>query len=184
MAQLVALLRGINLASSRRIAMADLRALLAEKGFEGVRTHLQSGNVVLRSDDPPDAVARAIEEAIQERSGLDVDVIVRTADELAAVVAANPLGDVARDGAKHIVAFLSAEPDAAALRALAEEDFAPEQFEARGREIYAWCPNGLQKSPLMKALTDRGRLGDRSVTATVRNWNTVTRLAAMASEDD
>ncbi|HWT24863.1 MAG TPA: DUF1697 domain-containing protein [Solirubrobacteraceae bacterium] len=181
MAQLVALLRGINLAKSRRIAMADLRALLEEQGFEAVRTHLQSGNVVLASDDAPDAVAAAIAAAIEERAGMSVDVVVRTADELAAVVAANPLAGVASDGARHVVAFLRNEPDAAALRALAEEDFGPERFEARGREIYAWCPNGLQKSPLLKAIG--ARLGKAPQTATVRNWNTVTKLAAMADED-
>src|SRR3712207_6467603 len=128
MARLVALPRGINLGRSRRIAMADLRALLEDEGYEDVRTHLQSGNVVLRSDDPPERVAAAMERSLRNRFGMDVDVIVRTGNELAAVVAADPLGDLADDGARHVVAFLSSEPDPDALRALADEDFGPERF--------------------------------------------------------
>jgi uncharacterized protein (DUF1697 family) len=180
-ARLVALLRGINLGRTRRVPMAELREMLEEMGYADVRTLLQSGNAVFTADEPPDDVARAIEAKIAKRFGFDVDVVVRTADELAAVVAASPLPDIATDGARYVVVFLPAEPDRAALAALAERDFAPERFEARGREVYAWCPNGLQKSPVIAALMDR--LGSGTGTATVRNWNTVTKLAAMAGED-
>jgi uncharacterized protein (DUF1697 family) len=162
------------------MAMADLRACLQAAGFAGVRTHLQSGNVLLDSDDGPDAVARAAETAISERFGIDVDVIVRTGEELAAVVAADPLGDVVTSGSRYVVVFLPAEPDPAAVAELAERDFAPEEFRSHGREFYAWCPNGQQKSPVMRALTDR--LGGKGGTYTVRNWNTVTKLAAMAAD--
>jgi uncharacterized protein (DUF1697 family) len=177
MAQLVALLRGINVGSHNRIGMADLRDLLGELGYEGVRTHLQSGNVILSSDDAPGAVGRAIEEGIRARFGLDVDVVMRTAEELEEVVDANPLGDVATDGSKHMVVFLPAEPPAGALDALAEGDFGEERFIARGREIFVWCPDGLRDSALMKALG--GRRVALSTTATVRNWNTVTKLLAL-----
>ena len=177
MAQLVALLRGINLGSARRVAMADLRAMLEDMGYEGVRTVLQSGNVVLTAGKGADAVGRAIEQRIHKEFGLDVDVMVRTAAELAAVVAADPLAGIATDGAKAVVIFLSAEPDAAAVTELAAEDFAPEEFRVRGRELYAWCPNGLQKSPLVKALTER--LTPPSGSATARNWNTVLKLHAL-----
>jgi uncharacterized protein (DUF1697 family) len=172
----VALLRGINLGPKRRVAMADLRALLQAAGFEDVRTHLQSGNVVLETAEPPDAAARIIEERIAERVGFDVDVIVRTTEELEDVVAHSPFADVATDGSRHFVVFLPSEPDAAVLQELAEQDFDPDQFGARGREIYAWCPNGMRDSKLMRALADP-RLAP---TGTVRNWNTVTKLLALA----
>lgn len=176
MAAVVALLRGINLGSKRRIAMAELRTALAEAGFENVRTLLQSGNVVLDSPDPPETVARAIETRIAERFGLDVDVIARTAPELADTVAASPFADVATDGSRYFVVFLPAAPDAAALRELERQDFDPDRFSVRGREIYAWCPDGMRDSRLMRALGDP-RLAP---TGTVRNWNTVTKLLAMA----
>ena len=179
MSVVVALLRGINLGPKRRVAMADLRALLQDAGFENVRTHLQSGNVVLETGDPPDEAARTIEERIAERYGFDVDVIVRTAPELADVAANSPFADVATDGARHFVVFLPSEPDAAALAELAEQDFEPDRYAARGREIYAWCPNGMRDSHLMRALADP-RLAP---TGTVRNWNTVTKLLALARPD-
>jgi uncharacterized protein (DUF1697 family) len=173
----VALLRGINLGSKRRIAMAELRAALEGAGFENVRTLLQSGNVVLDSPDPPDAVARAIEATIAERFGLDVDVIVRTGPELAETVAGSPFANVASDGSRYFVIFLPSAPEAAALRELEAQDFEPDRFSVRGREIYAWCPNGMRDSRLMRALGDP-RLAP---TGTVRNWNTVTKLLAMVS---
>lgn len=178
MARLVVLLRGINLGRSRRVAMADLRALLEELGYEDVRTHLQSGNAVLATGDRPAAVATAVEEGMAERFGMDVGAVVRTAKRLAAIVAADPLGEVADDPARRMVIFLPAAPDRAALRALAEEDFGDERFEASGLEVYAWCPGGIGRSRLMAAL------GDARLTpgGTARNWRTVTRLAEMAGE--
>ena len=123
-------------------------------------------------------MARNIEGAIAERFGMEVGVVVRTAQEMADVVAANPLADVATDGAKQHVIFLSAEPDAAALAAIG--DPAPEVFVVRGREIHVWCPDGTQRSALMKALGKPG-IAPGAI-ATVRNWNTVTKLAALAGE--
>jgi uncharacterized protein (DUF1697 family) len=174
----VALLRGINVGRNKRIGMADLRAMLEELGYEDVRTLLQSGNAVFGAAGKPDAVARNIEGAIAERFGMEVGVVVRTAQEMADVVAANPLGDVATGGAKQHVIFLSAEPDAAALAAIA--DPAPEAFAACGREIHVWCPDGLQASALIKALS-KPVIAPGAI-ATVRNWNTVTKLAALAGE--
>jgi uncharacterized protein (DUF1697 family) len=167
--QLALLLRGINLGPNRRVGMADLRALLTEAGYDDVRTLLQSGNVILRSGDEPDDVARAAGKLLADRSGFDVDVLVRTERELARIVEANPLGDVATDGSRHFVAFLSQD---AAPNDLAPASFEPERLEVRGREAYVWCPDGLRDSRLMKAL-DRKPLAP---VVTVRNWNTVTKV--------
>jgi len=175
MAQLVALLRGINLGNRNRIAMADLRESLAELGYGEPRTLLQSGNAIFETGDAPDAVERAIEQAIGKRFGFDVDVVVRTAGELAEVVAANPLAAVAHDGSKHLVVFLSERPDEAALGELSARDFSPERFAAKGRELYAWCPDGVRNSPVLKALTAK----PIAPTGTARNWNTVTKLLDM-----
>jgi len=175
MPALVALLRGINLAKRRRVAMSDLRALLEEAGYADVRTHLQSGNVVLRTRQQPQTAARRIEQAIEAALGLDVDVLVRTAAEVAEVVAADPFAGVADNGSRYFVLFLDEPPPQAALDALAAEDFAPDAFAAGSREVYVWCPEGLQDSRLMKALGKELRLQ-----GTVRNWNTVTRLAELS----
>jgi uncharacterized protein (DUF1697 family) len=158
--------------------MADLRELLQGLGFGDVRTLLQSGNVVLRSDAPPEAVANEIERGIEAKLGLEVEVVVRTRDELAAVVELNPLAEIANDPKRYQVSFLSAEPEAEAIAAIASADFAPERFVHKGRELYAWHPAGIQRSRLVKLISDQ-RLG---VTATARNWNTVTKLLTLADE--
>ena len=91
MAKHIALLRGINLGPSRRVAMADLRELCSELGHEHVRTYVQSGNVVLTSKAKPERVARDLERAIADKLGVETDVIVRTRDELAGVIERNPI---------------------------------------------------------------------------------------------
>lgn len=178
MAVQVALLRGINLGPNRRVAMGDLRDLLSAEGYSDVRTYVQSGNVVLSSPLSAERLERALERHVLSGFGIDTRVVVRTRDELAAVIALNPLGDVAADPKRYQVSFLSAEPAAEAIRAIADADVSPERFAHHGREIYAWHPEGIQRSALAKLISDR-RLG---VTATARNWNTVTTLFAMADE--
>ena len=170
MARLVAFLRGINLGSKRRIPMAELRALFEELGYEDVRTVLASGNVVFSG---PKAKAREkLERALAERFDMQVDVVVRTMAELQAVVKADPFADAVDNPARYFVAFLDARPAAKRLAELGEEDFAPDAFAAGEREVYAWCPEGMQNSALMKALGKPGLAG----TATVRNWATVNKL--------
>lgn len=178
MTRQIALLRGINLGPRRRLAMADLRELLIGLGYGDARTYLQSGNVVLSSDTSADRLARDLEQQIAANLAVDTQVLVRTREELAAVVERDPLAGVVVDPRRYQVSFLSAEPDPERVRALASLDVAPERFVVSGREIYAWHPDGLQRSRLAGALTDR-RLG---VTVSARNWSTVTKLLALAAE--
>lgn len=179
MARLVALLRGINLGPHNRIAMPQLRAALADAGFEDVRTLLQSGNVVLGGDAPPDQVARACEKQISVRFGLDIVVIVRTDGELAEIVRRDPFGSAASDPKRYQVTFLAHAPDRELVAELNRKiDLATgpsERTVLLGREIYAWHPDGLGRSKLAALLAGRS-LG---VPATARNWNTVTRLLEM-----
>jgi uncharacterized protein (DUF1697 family) len=178
MSRQIALLRGINLGPHKRVSMPELRDLLTGLGYADVRTLLQSGNVVLTSPAAPAALERDLAEAIADGLGVESRVIVRTRDELAAVVELNPLGDVADDPKRYTVNFLSGEPDPDGVREIGAADVAPERFAAHGRELYTWHPDGIQRSPLVKLITER-RLG---VAATARNWNTVTKLLALADE--
>jgi uncharacterized protein (DUF1697 family) len=174
----IVLLRGINLGARNRIAMPELRDLLTSAGLEDVRTYAQSGNVVLSSGSSPEQLERECGQRICDGLGLDVDVIVRTRDELAEVVRHNPLGEVAVNPKRYQVSFLSGELDSEDVRKLAALAVAPEQFVAIGRELYAWHPDGIAHSRLWARLAGRG-LG---VTATARNWTTVTNLLAIADE--
>ena len=158
--------------------MPELREALAGAGFQEVRTYLQSGNVVLSTAASADKVARECERLIAERFALDIRVLVRTRDELAAVVQRNPLGEMAVNPKRYQVTFLEAEPDADVVRKLEAAAAAPERLVVNGREVYAWHPEGMGRSRLW-ALLAGPKLG---VAATARNWTTVTNLLAMADE--
>jgi uncharacterized protein (DUF1697 family) len=174
----VALLRGINVGAHRRVAMADLRALMGGLGYGDVQTLLQSGNAVFAAEGSPERVTRDLEREIAAKLGVEVEVVVRTGEELAGVIERDPLGEVVSDPKRYQVSFLSAQPDAELARELAALDFAPERCVFSGREIYAWHPDGIHSSKLAKLLSGP-RLG---VTATARNWNTVVKLLEMVED--
>jgi uncharacterized protein (DUF1697 family) len=153
----IAFLRGINLGSARRVSMTELRTLLESLGYEGVRTHLQSGNVVLESRSSSRRLEQDIEKAIAAELGVETQVAVRTREELADVIARDPLGDVVDDPARYQVSFLSAKPAAKVVRELAAEDVAPELFVVSGREIYAWHPEVEARQAALRAPAGRQR---------------------------
>jgi len=175
----VVLLRGVNLGRANRVAMPALRDALAEAGFTAVRTHAQSGNIVLESDGKAAEVAACVARVLKERFALDVPAVARTAEELAGVVAANPLAaEAARDPRRLQVTFGEAAVEPAALAALRARAGAGELISARGRELYSWHPQGIAGSKLALALTPRGS------SATARNWLTVTALRDLAAEGE
>ncbi|MEA2311970.1 MAG: hypothetical protein QOE28_1938 [Solirubrobacteraceae bacterium] len=178
MARQIALLRGINLGSRNRVSMPDLRAWLERDGYGEVRTLVQSGNIVLETGKQPATVERELCKLLADELGLDVPVVVRTRDELEDVIERNPFPHAVEHPKQFQISFLSGEPSAEVVTMLADGDFAPEEVAVSGREVYAWHPEGIQRSPLSKQLTDK-KLG---VTATARNWNTVTKLLELADE--
>jgi uncharacterized protein (DUF1697 family) len=177
MARYVALLRGINLGPHRRMAMQDLRALLTDLGYTDVATLLQSGNAVFTSPRRQvDKVTVEVEQAISHRLGMPVRCVLRTAAELAAVVGANPFRQHAGEGAKLMVTFLSGAVDRSRLAGVDPAEFAPDEFGVADREIYLWLPNGMSGSRIPVDFWDK----QTGLVTTTRNWNTVTKLLAMA----
>jgi uncharacterized protein (DUF1697 family) len=156
--------------------MPKLRSALEEAGFEDVATYVQSGNVVLTSRDSAAKVARSVERLIKKEFGLQIPVVVRTRAQLAQVVERNPLAKVAKNPKRYQVSFLDKKPTTALLRELEDLAASGERVVASGREIYAWHPEGVARSKLWAALAGKG-LG---VTATARNWTTVTKLLELA----
>ena len=110
MERLVALLRGINLGSKRRVPMADLRALMAALGYEDVRTVLQSGNVIFTG--AKTKARETLQAGLEDRYGFKVDVVLRTMDEVHAVVEHEPFGAEATDLTRSFVVFLPSKPNA------------------------------------------------------------------------
>lgn len=171
----IALLRGINVGGRNKVPMAELRDLLTRRGFMDVRTYIQSGNVILRSDGREDEIVERVHTAILERFDLEVPVIVRTTRDFETVAASHPLSAVVDDPRFLMVAFLDREPGEPVQSRLDASEFAPDRFEGTGREIYLAYPNGSGRSKLSHTLLER-RLG---VTVTARNWKTVRALADM-----
>jgi uncharacterized protein (DUF1697 family) len=176
--QQIVLLRGINLGPRNRIAMPALRESLSQAGLEDVSTYLQSGNVVLSTGLAPDKLAAKIRRLIKAEFGLDIAVVARTRDELARVVNGNPLEEVADNPKRYQVSFLDQPLEPAVVERLSALATEEERLVASGRELYAWHPDGVARSKLWNALAGSG-LG---VTATARNWTTVTKLLEMAAE--
>jgi uncharacterized protein (DUF1697 family) len=169
-------LRGINVGRAKQVAMADLRATLEGLGYADVATLLRSGNVVLTAPRrSAAALEREIEGALKAELGLESTCLVRTAAELRKVVEADPFGETASNGSRYLALFLSAQPSAAALREHDPRALAPEEIRLGDRVIYQWCPDGFLEAPAVGPFVEK-HLGVR---ASGRNWNTVTKLAAL-----
>jgi uncharacterized protein (DUF1697 family) len=168
----VALLRGINVGGKNKVPMAELRQLFEAAGCGSVSSYIQSGNVLFTNESSDRAaLARQLEQAVEESFGVSNPIVLRTFAELDRIVRGHPFDS---DSAQTYVAFLVREPeDAQALESL---DVAPDRFEVVGDDVYLHYPNGVTGARLGGAVLER-RLG---VAATMRNWRTVTRLAELA----
>jgi uncharacterized protein (DUF1697 family) len=165
----IALLRGINVGSHNRISMPDLRAHLTELGYENVQTIVASGNIVLETPTKTAQLEKDLQKQIAAQFGVDTPVICRTAAQVKKVVDANPFPD---GGGKELhVLFLPEKCPAEPARALRALELEPEQVHIAGKEIYCWYVNGMQNSPMGKAIGKHlPKFG------TDRNWNTVLKL--------
>jgi len=173
----VALLRGINVSGHNIIKMADLRAMFESMGISPVQTYIQSGNVLFRSDDGPDELSVRITARIAETFGLQVPVVLRTKEELERVLRDCPYPtDGLAPGESVYVALLADVPALeAAERLLAYRD-ETDELRLSGREVYILYRRSAHQSKLTNAWIEK-RLG---VAATTRNWQTTSKLAAMA----
>jgi len=171
-----ALLRGINVGGNKKVPMAALRELLQGLGYADVATVLQSGNAVFSSpEQPTQPMARANADRVTSEFAMDVKVVVRTSSELADVIKRSPLPDGPENPSRFFVAFLSAAPDPGAAGALESASFDPDRIWVSGSEAFLWCPAGAADTKLTNNFLEK-RLG---VTATSRNWNTVTKLVTL-----
>ena len=164
------LLRAVNLGPRNRISMPDFRRVLEGVGCRDVRTYVQSGNAVVRSRRSPASLERAVAAALRAELDLPVDVLVRSAEELDAVVAGNPFADEDLAPTALHVAFL-AGPAPAEL-----PDVPPDRLVPGDRVVYVAYAQGSQGSPATRALARK----DLPV-MTARNWRTVLALQELAS---
>jgi uncharacterized protein (DUF1697 family) len=181
---IISMLRGVNVTGHNKIKMDALRALYEALKLESPRTFIQSGNVIFRTrlqgnEKNSAALAKKIKSAIEREFGFAPEVILRTADELRAAIAATPfLASRKLEPGKVLVTFLAAEPHADAHVTLASLKHHPEELHLKGRELYIYFPNGAGQTKLPWSKVERLM----KVAGTARNWNSVTKMLAIAEE--
>lgn len=172
----VAFLRGINVGKAKRVAMADLRRELEAAGFEGVKTLLQSGNVVFEK---PKGTAgdtkERIESLLEKRLGVSAQVTVLTLAQVESALADGPFARGVKDPSKALVTFYSSAADAKLLAPLAKQTFGRETLVVGKACAWLECPDGVLGGTLWKSV-DKA-LGDHG---TARNVATLTKLVALA----
>lgn len=167
MMRYVALLRAVNVGKTGKLPMVDLKAMCGQAGFLQVQTYIASGNVVFGGDDAPAQLKAALETRLRDYAGRPVGVIIRSAAEMQAVLAANPFPDAVPS--QTVVIFLDEPPPRDALaRAAGQRD---EVMHLGEREIFVHYASGIGRSKLKIPAASTG---------TARNMATVARLAAMA----
>ena len=169
MASLVALLRAINVGSTGKLPMSDLKRMCEALGFGGVRTYIASGNVVFSSRKSEAAVKAALEERLADYAGKQVGVLVRTAAEMALIAAENPFPDAPLN--RTMALLLDRAPPIDTLATIRGRK--DERIELGRREIYIHYGEGMAKSKLVVPAAKTG---------TARNMNTVAALARLAAE--
>jgi uncharacterized protein (DUF1697 family) len=174
----IVLLRGVNVGRAKRVAMADLRKLIADLGYDHVRSLLNSGNVVFTGPAKPhDTVAAEIEDALVLKLGVAARTVVLSCDELDAIISSNPLLELATDHARLLTFILSGPHLRQSIEALCDQDWRPAAVALGERAAYVWCPDGILDSPVVAAVGKR--LGDATTT---RNWATLSKLHALCQE--
>lgn len=173
-----ALLRGINVGGSKKVPMADLRALLTGLGHEDVRTYLQSGQAVFTSGHgDEESLAAEITHAIEKHFGFGVDVLVRDHAYLKAIADACPFPAADLEPKQLHVTYFSAPVSPERFAEIDESAYLPEEFRLGDRALYLYAPNGLGRSKLAEHLS-KPRI-TKGVIATTRNWNTVVKMVEM-----
>ena len=158
--------------------MKDLQALYESLGFSDVRTFIQSGNVLFRSDavKPLQVLSDKIEKAIKAKYDFDVPVIIRTSEEMKSILSSNPfLTEDNIDTDKLHLTFLDTLPSTEKVKTLTETDYSPDRFFIMGKDIYLYCPGGYRDTKLSNNLFEK----KLQVKATTRNWRTARTLTEM-----
>ncbi|WP_374776407.1 DUF1697 domain-containing protein [Streptomyces sp. NBC_01310] len=175
-----ALLRGINVGGSKKVPMAELRALLEGLGHGDVQTYLQSGNAVFSSaKKDPGRLARELEKTIEAHFGFRVACLVVDGAYLRAVADACPFPAAELEGKQLHATFFSEQPGAERFAALDEAAYLPEEYRLGDHVLYLYAPNGLGRSKLAEALAKPAVV--KGIDATTRNWNTVAKLVELTA---
>jgi uncharacterized protein (DUF1697 family) len=170
----IALLRGINVSGQKKILMVDLRALLESIGFKEVRTYIQSGNVVFLAEEAT-GLSEAISNAILEKYGWEVPVLVCTAAEITNVLSNCPFSE--EEKVKSYFTLFQEIPSKENTQEFTNLDFPGEEFHMTPTCLYFFCANGYGRVKMNNNLIER----KLKVRATTRNYRTLLKLTELGS---
>ena len=177
MSVLILLLRGVMPSGKNKVPMARLREELAKAGFYRPRTYIQSGNVLVDTDLPKEAAEWKVRDLMRERIGADLAVIARTGTELEEVLKGNPFREGYDSSRVFFVLFASPPPKAKVLDLLSR-NYAPEKLAFGPGTAYLFIPGPYGKGTLSNAFLEK----ELGIVSTMRNFNTMSRLAEMGRE--
>lgn len=180
MNKFIILLRGINVSGQKKIIMSDLRKMLESLKFQEVETYIQSGNIVLKSnEDDNDKIADKVKKGIVDTFGFDVPVLVKSYEELKSIFDNNPFTDPADIESKKVYfALLRETPQPEVIEEFRKNDFVNDRFVATDTCVYLNYLNGAGKAKLSNNLIER----KLKVSATSRNYRTMVKLLEMGAE--
>jgi len=180
MPRYVALFRGINVGKAKRIAMADLRKLLEKLGYTEVKTLLNSGNAIFTGGvGASSGHAQRIRAAVAKRLGVDAVVVVKSARDVAGIMAGNELHKLASDPSRLLVAVTDTPAALAGLKAAATRAWGAERVHLGKHAAYVWCADGILESQALTAVM-KGLAG----AGTTRNWATLGKIHDLLRETD
>jgi uncharacterized protein (DUF1697 family) len=168
----VAFLRGINVGGQKKILMSDLRSLFEALGFSGVRTYIQSGNVIFSTDKDVD-LAGLIYAAIQEKYDWEVPVFVKTPSELKEILTKCPFAEEKK--AKSYFTLLSEAPDPGMIEELQQVSSPNEEFVITPNCIYFYSSIGYGRTKYNTNFIER----KLKVKTTARNYRTMLKLSEL-----
>ncbi|NNF00061.1 MAG: DUF1697 domain-containing protein [Pyrinomonadaceae bacterium] len=172
----VALLRGINVGGHNKIKMDELRPMFESLGFENVKSYIASGNVAFDSRKTKDeTIVNKLAKAIKEKFSLEIDVMIRTIEEVREAIKKNPFEKDHTDDTKLFLVFLKEPLPEEKAEMLLSHNNENERFFVNGRDIYALSKKGFMQSILAKKYIDN----KLKTPATGRNWRTVNKIAEL-----
>ncbi len=175
----IAILRGINVGGKRKILMNDLKSLCEIVGLQNVKTYIQSGNLIFKSNKQNAKIEIDLEKGIAEKFGFDVPVIVRSKKELETVINTNPfLGENADSKQLHVT-FLKEKPNHENIQHTLTYNCEPDKFKMGEKEVFIMCTGKYHASKLTNGFFEK----KLNTGATTRNWKTVLKLYELSKNE-
>lgn len=174
----ILLLRGVMPTGKNRVPMAELRIALADAGLADVRTYIQSGNVIAKSDLDPTGISQLAHDTIKQKIGADITVITRTQEQIKGILAGNPFPNA--DLSRLYYSLLSSPPAPELLQKFHELDFSPDELRVADDTIYTLYATRLSDSKFTNNFFER----TLKIASTTRNFNTMSRLVELSFQQD